>query len=764
MPWCLVPTEADKFKAKILSGEIDPEKLADMSSAERRTFFAEQMGEDNAQPMNELFESKLLLKNRQQGYVSWARKVLGENTPAGRDVISRVERMTEILSATDEQAFLNDLAAKRLGTEVSFDEAKIIADLSKKIETTKAAFEGGGDRIAYGLAMVNLRNYVGDLKTKAERLTLGDFKSQPIRGAGKVVWTALQTSKAVKAAWDLSAVFRPGVKVLMTHPAVWLNNARKMFAGVIETYKNQEVLDTLYADLLTRPNALNGYYKTSKLDIGVTEEAYPTAFPERLTGAIGKGIEATKVPIVSKVVGRAVGKTYKASQDAYTLFNNRTRADLFDKYVDIAQHSDTSLDTENLEAIGQMVNSLVGRGRLGTLEQAGKALNVIFFSPKMLKSHIDVLFEPISGGGGGFIGAEGGTNFVRKQAAINLLKIVMSTATVLAIAAFLKRDSVEWDPRSANFGKIRTGDTRFDITGGWASLAILAARLATFKTKSSITGEVREINERDKEGKVKFGAQTGKDVVYDFFENKQSPPVAVVSDIMEGQTFAGEKPTVWTSLRDLYEPLPLSNAREVLREPNSAPLLLTLIADGLGIATNTYGAKPRAVNITNKSVANELKRLKIDVNGAGTKDPELDKLVNAKLAERLNKITIPQGATDIGAEKLIREQISQARALANAESALSDPKRYTDYLKTKEGSESVSVLTDEETKTLTAEDLKKYREIYAEAYVEMLQNASKAPNWSTLTDDQKEKVLARIPRIAHNRAKIDLVKTKRNIP
>lgn len=764
MPWCLIPAEADKFKEKILSGEIDPENLADMSSADRRAFFAEQMGEDNALPMNELFESKLLLKNRQQGYVSWARKVLGEKTPAGRDVISRVERMDTILSAAEEKDFLNDLANKRLGTDVTFEEAKTIADLAKKIETTKADFESGGDRMAYGLAMVNLRNYVGDLKTKAERLTLGDFKSAPFRSSGKAVWTGLQASKAIKAAWDLSAVFRPGVKVLLTHPRIWKNNARKMFQGVVETYKDQQILDTLYADLLTRPNALNGYYKTSKLDIGVTEEAYPTAVPELITAYVGKKLEGTKIPLASKVIGRAVGKTYKASQDAYTLFNNRTRADLFDKYIDIAQHSGAEFDAQNLEAIGRMVNSLVGRGRLGPLEPVAQYINVPFFSPKMLKSHVDVLFEPLSGGGGGFIGQEGGTNFVRKQAAINLLKIIGGTAAVLALAAFFDPDSVEMDPRSANFGKIRVGDTRFDVTGGWASIAILASRLATMKTKSSITGEVKEINERDKEGKVKFGAPTGKDVVYDFFENKQSPPFAVASDILEGQTFAGEKPTVLTSLRDLYEPLPLSNARESLREPNSAPLLLTLIADGLGIATNTYGAKPGAVKISNKAVADELKRLKIEIHGAGTKDPELDKAINAKIAEGIDKLEMPQGATDIGKERIIQERLEQIRALSRAEAALAEPKRYADYLKSKEGSESVSVLTDEEKKTLTEQDLKKYREIYADAYVQMLQNAAKAEKWPELTDDQKQKVLARIPRIAHNRAKIDLVKTKRHIP
>src|SRR5688572_24058888 len=117
MAWCLPSGKVDKFKRAILSGRIHPERLAEMSSAERRALFEKELGAENAVDINAQFESKLLLKNRQQGYVTWARKVLGENTPAGRDVISRIQRMEKELSPEDEAAFLEDLVNKRLGTE-----------------------------------------------------------------------------------------------------------------------------------------------------------------------------------------------------------------------------------------------------------------------------------------------------------------------------------------------------------------------------------------------------------------------------------------------------------------------------------------------------------------------------------------------------------------------------------------------------------------------------------------------------------------------
>jgi hypothetical protein len=55
------------------NNEIDPAKLADMTSAERRDFFTKIVGEDDAKDVNALFESKLLLKNQQTGLLELVR-------------------------------------------------------------------------------------------------------------------------------------------------------------------------------------------------------------------------------------------------------------------------------------------------------------------------------------------------------------------------------------------------------------------------------------------------------------------------------------------------------------------------------------------------------------------------------------------------------------------------------------------------------------------------------------------------------------------
>ena len=84
-------------------------------------------------------------------------------------------------------------------------------------------------------------------------------------------------------------------------------------------------------------------------------------------------------------------------------------------------------------------------------------------------------------------------------------------------------------------------------------------------------------------------------VIVNFFENKLSPAAGVVRDIVKGQTFQGTKPTLKNEFLNLFEPLPLVTYEELKNNPNSADILLSMIADALGISTNTYSAKPKAL-------------------------------------------------------------------------------------------------------------------------------------------------------------------------
>lgn len=573
---CLPPKVADKFKQAFTRGEIDPEKLANMTSEERHEFFKGFSDKESATTINSLFESKLLLKNQQKGMVTWAKSLTGMGADAKRDLITRITKMDKVLSEPEKDAFLKDLAATKLGVSVSHEEANAIAKLSQKMEAARTAMESGGDRMAYGLAKVHLANYVNDLKVNADKMRASDFKHNPVGSTGKLLDRAAGNAKAINASLDDSAIFRQGWKTLWTNPIIWQRNARATFSNLVKQFGGHEVMDSVHADIVSRPN----YERMvkAKLDVGNLEESFPTSAPE-------------KIPVL--------GRVYKASEAAYTAFVQKQRADIFDKYMNIAEKNGVNInDKTELEAIGKLVNSLTGRGSLGRAEPVAGLVNNFFFSPRFVKSNIDMVLQPLGAGGAK-------TAFARKQAALNLLKVASGSAAVMVIANAVRPGSVEFDPRSSDFGKIRIGNTRFDVSGGSGSLATLTSRLIPtmadgkwgLHSKSATTKQVSTLNSG------KFGATTGLDVVTDFLTNKASPAASVVVDYLKGQDHNGNKPTVKGEAANLYTPMGLKNWQELNADPHSANHLVSMIADGLGIASNTYGqSKGGMLKSTGKEV------------------------------------------------------------------------------------------------------------------------------------------------------------------
>ena len=550
--FCLMPEAINRFKQGLQRGEIDPAKLSEMSSEERNQFFEKYVGKEASKDVNALFESKLLLKNQQRGMVTWAKTVAGLKPEVRRDLVARIQKLDRVLDPGEKEQFLQTLASQKLGVDVSQAEAKTIADLSKAVQDAQARLDAGGDRMAYGRARVALANYVNGLKANADRMTFGELAKHPVAALSK----AHGITKALNASMDIWSLGHQGIKTLYTHPGIWLKNAKQAFVDLARQFGGHQVLDEVNADILSRPNAVNGAYAKMKLDVGNLEEYFPTSGPEKL-------------PIF--------GRAYKATEAAFTAFLRRTRADLADQYLKIADKTGVNTtDATELQSIGKLVNSLTGRGSLGKYEPSAPLLNTVFFSPRMIKSHIDTLTAHALD--------KGMTSFARKQAAINLFKIVGGTASILVTANAVAPGSVDFDPRSADFGKIKIGDTRFDVTGGMSSLVTLAARLITQSSKSSTTGIVTQLNTG------KFGSQTEWDVINNFLDGRLSPVAGVIRDIAKGSDTQGNPVTPASAATRFLTPMNFQDFMNSGNDPNAANRLLTLMMEEVGISASTYGA------------------------------------------------------------------------------------------------------------------------------------------------------------------------------
>jgi len=460
MTWCLAANKAKEFKKRLLSGEISPETLLNKTSKERREYFKKFFSEDDAINLNRTFESKLLLKNKQKGMITWAQKMLGDRPEAKRDVLSRVNRMEKILNPETENAFLEELASYRLKTNITYKEGKRLSELATTAKLKKQIMENSPRRskggpatkkeFEYGLARVAFENYLKDLK-------IGGFKGElkyKFSSPGRAFSTIAGMLKSAKATFDNSWIGRQGWKLAFSHPEVWAKNSLKSFKDIWTVLRGDRVMDALKAEIYGRPNFED--YVKDKVAIGVVEEAFPES-----------GI-LERIPIL--------GRLHLAAEDAFTAMAYRNRVDLYDLYKEIALKS--GIEETTGIGIGKLVNSLTSRGGLGKFEPAGDVVNNVLFSGRKLRSDWDFLTAHIG---------QDVSPFVKKQAAINLLKTISGTSAILTLANIVSPGSVNWNPTSSDFGQIKVNDTRFDITGGMRWIPILAARLADASMKT-ITG------------------------------------------------------------------------------------------------------------------------------------------------------------------------------------------------------------------------------------------------------------------------------------
>ena len=491
-----------------------------------------------------------------------------EKTPTPIDAeLAKLKEENEIAKTTE------NALAKKAGV-VTREEAANLVNLSKIMTDAKAEMERGGDRLKYGASKVAYENYIKDLS--GENVPLKELAQNRVKEFG-VTWKEnkpravidavkdsakfiADNSVAIVATLDNSFVGRQGIKTLMTHPSAWYPTFTKSFVDFAKAMGGKNTHDILMADIYSRENSLNGKYDKAKL-LTKFEEQYPTLLPER-------------VPIGGRVL--------KASEQAFTNAGMRMRADLFDLFEKYAREN--GVDTNNpkwINDFGKITNSLTARGRWGVRGEPA-FVRLFMWAPKMLKANLDVLTAHGATSG---LETGWGKGMAKREAATNLLKIVGITATVIAIANALKPGSAELDPRSSDFGKIKVGDTRFDITGGASSIVTLAARLLTNTKKSATTGVAMPYG-------IGYGADTRLDAFSNFMLNKTTPPAGVVRDLLKGENWKGEPFTWGDSLYDAFTPIILRQTID-LKDNASADRIAGVIADGLGISSTSFTKKPK---------------------------------------------------------------------------------------------------------------------------------------------------------------------------
>jgi hypothetical protein len=580
MAFCLIPQKVEAFRQALKEKEISLEDLLNMSTEDRTVMLKDYAG-DNAKDVNTLIEQKLILKNRLLGIQNAISK-LGEfgkydkekQIEVAKAVADYKAKQTErIFSPKEHEAFLNDLADKRMGTSISKDEAQGIFTLSKKAEDLKQNFntenetwKNDGDGIKYGAAKVALDNYVSELKTPKASVgsVVSDFKqafSENKVGAiagllGKTLKVINDNTISLVATLDNSFIGRQGLNTLMTHPAIWWEGAKTSFINMAKELGGQNAMDATMARIYSEPNYLNGAYEKAKL-LPKTEEQYPNSIWE-------------KVPVT--------GRVFKASEVAFKSSAVTMRTGLYDLLSNTAKENGVDIkDDVFIKDLGKMVNSLTARGE-GKVS-SNEVTRLVLWAPKMLKGNLDVLTAH-------GLGAGLKTSFARKQALMNLTKIAGEVVGTAVLLNAVRPGTVETNPQSSDFLKIKVNNTRIDaLTAGKGSIITLLARLLTGKTKSTTTGKVTELNSG------KFGAPTMFDVGMDFLVNKTTPPARTIIDYLRGTDANFQKTTVMGEIMN-KAPISIQNFYKVNNDYTTWAIIGNILDLG-GINSNTYTPIPK---------------------------------------------------------------------------------------------------------------------------------------------------------------------------
>jgi len=510
-----------------------------------------------------------------------------------------------------------DALARKLhslaGMQITREHVKNLVDLSKKAAEAKDAMEEGPRRqidegkgtpteLASGLAEGAFHHYVSDLKTQGDGWTWERIKQHPIEATVTTLQTALRVSISMISAWDNSFIGRQGIKTLFisdmmdivelpkrfrSHSGprfIWSKTFLRSWKILWDTFGGRAVMDTLHAEALSDPQHEN--HLEQKLDLNTAEEAFPGHL--RSVDRIVKWATKREGSLPRRLARQAAGfgfTSYKASENMFTGSAQYMRRMLANKEVAIVLKSGGVVDKPRNQGIGNLVNSQTARGHMGE----NPIVSAFFWAPRMIIGNFDTLtFHSLDLAR--FRHPENQLDrHARFRSAVQLVQIVTGMAGVLGLAGFIDPDSIEWDPASADFGKIKIGSTRFDVTGGMGSLVVLVYRLWFGRSKSSSTGKVTRLNTKGFRGRNYF------DVGIDFITNKVTPPIGELIQHAKGEDrnaprIKGKpvKPTVLGSAVNLVTPFAGKTAKELLQDPEAADFVGAMIADGMGISTNTY--------------------------------------------------------------------------------------------------------------------------------------------------------------------------------
>lgn len=462
---------------------------------------------------------------------------------------------------------------------------KIAADDFEKVKRVPRELNEANKQAAYELEKV--KEEFLRLQYEAEMA-----KRTPVQKVLGGTRDAINLARAYMTSVDLSGLLRQGGFISFGRPL----RALRSVPSSLKAFVSEKAEFEASEEIKNRPNApLYSKFGLELTGIGSgplskVEEAYATRWLNKVPWIIGGGI-------------------VRGSGRSYTIMLNRIRADSFDAMVAALSKDGSNPTKEEGEAIANYINVATGRGKVGTSNNAGEVLNTVFFAPRLVASRFQLLAgQPLYGG----------TARTRKMIAQEYARFLIGVGIATTLAAMMKDEDDEtptivFDPRSADFGKVRFGNTYLDPLAGLAQVTVFLSRIATGETvapsglkplRATYTltdlrralGEDMTPHKLSKEGKLPYGASTSGNVIWRFLRSKLAPVPGAVVNTLESQNMIGEPVTPGETAVSLVTPMSVGNIADVMEEQGitrgTAITLLGLLGMGVQYRKPKEKAKP----------------------------------------------------------------------------------------------------------------------------------------------------------------------------
>ena len=392
-------------------------------------------------------------------------------------------------------------------------------------------------------------------------------RPEEIPGYFREAWNLGQSMMSIDAPYVTSAAFR------QASPLAWTKNWYEAWGKASQAFGDQVIADELMAEIKNSKYFKPRYKPVMKSDGTIKAYKEIPSVNEEIgvylsdPRSLNSREETLRGTWAEKIPG--YGKYVTASNRAYSTFLNHLRRTKLEEMMDGRSWSGLENDKIIGKEIGEFVNAATGRGSLGHFEKNAQDLAMAFWSPKLIAARLKFL-NPMT-----YVNAD---PLVRQEYLSGLMRTMGTWAAFAGLAKFAGAD-VNMDPRNADFGKIKIGNTRIDPGAGFQQLLVFGSRMASGQFGSSTTGQVTNMGEG-------FKPRTRLSTTQEFLASKLHPSAKVAYDLMN----ASQSAPVHLGDRAVQMALPMmvQDIAEVLKaDPKLAAIVGPL--SNIGMGTGTYG-------------------------------------------------------------------------------------------------------------------------------------------------------------------------------